>query len=81
MIADYVGIIDREFVLDTLKLSPKYCAQLSERYVASAMRFVPVLKKLGYIQESIPVERIFDRHIISRIHPGKDHYGDGIAPV
>ncbi len=81
LIADYVGIIDKEFVLDTLRLSPKYCAQLSERYVATTMRFVPVLKKLGYIREALPENRIFDRTIISRIHPEKDHYGDGIAPV
>jgi NitT/TauT family transport system substrate-binding protein len=78
-IADYVGIIDREFVLDTLRISPKYCAQLTEGYVASTMRFVPVLKKFGYIHDDIAQDRIFSRSIISRIHPKKDHYGDGIA--
>jgi NitT/TauT family transport system substrate-binding protein len=78
-IAGYVGIVDREFVLDTLQISPKYCAQLTEGYVASTMRFVPVLKKLGYIHEDVAQDRIFSPGIISRIHPGKDHYGDGIA--
>jgi len=78
-IADFVGIIDREFVLDTLRISPKYCAHLTEGYVTSTMRFVPVLRKLGYIHEDVAQERIFSRDIISRIHPGKDHYSDGIA--
>jgi NitT/TauT family transport system substrate-binding protein len=78
-IARYVGIVDREFVLDTLRISPKYCAQLTEGYVASTMRFVPMLKKLGYIHEDVAQDRIFFRAIISRVHPGKDHYGDGMA--
>ncbi len=78
-IADFVGVVDRDFVLDTLRISPKYCAQLTEEYVASTMRFVPVLKKLGYIHEDVTQDRIFSRNIISRIHPGKDHYGSGIA--
>jgi len=78
MIAGYVGIVDADFVLDTLMLSPKYCAQLTEDYISSTMRFVPVLRKLGYIQSDIVQERIFSREIISRIHPEKDHYGDGI---
>ncbi len=79
IIADYVGIIDRQFVLDTLRVSPKYCAQLTERYIASTMRFVPVLRKLAYIRNDIPQERIFYRAIIDRVHPKKDHYRAGIA--
>lgn len=78
-IADFVSIIDEDFVLDTLRVSPKYCAQLTEGYIASTMKFVPVLKRLGYIREDIAEDRIFSRGIISHIHPGKDHYGDGIA--
>jgi len=30
MVSDYVGFIDEEFVLETLKVSPKYCAQLTD---------------------------------------------------
>jgi NitT/TauT family transport system substrate-binding protein len=81
IIADYVGIIDRRFVLDTIKVSPKYCAQLTERYIASTMRFVPVLRKLGYIQDNVAPDRIFSRRMIDLMHPEKDHYGDGIAPA
>jgi NitT/TauT family transport system substrate-binding protein len=81
IIADYVGIIDRRFVLDTIKVSPKYCTQLTERYIASTMRFVPVLRKLGYIQENVTPDRIFSRRLIDLIHTERDHYGDGIAPA
>jgi len=80
-ISAFVGIIDEDFVLDTLRVSPKYCAQLTEGYIASTMRFVPVLKRLGYIQNDIAEDRIFSRGIIERIHPEKDHYGDGITDV
>ncbi len=78
MIADYVGIVDEDFVLDTLGVSPKYCAQLTEGYIASTMKFVPVLKQKGYIRSDIARDRIFSRGIIRRIHPEKDHYDDGI---
>jgi hypothetical protein len=43
------------------------------------MRFVPVLKRLGYIQKDIAEDRIFSRKIIERIHPEKDHYSEGIV--
>ncbi len=80
-IASFVSIIDEDFVLDTLRVSPKYCALLTEGYIASTMKFVPILKRLGYIQKDIAEDRIFSRGIIERIHPEKDHYGDGIAGV
>jgi hypothetical protein len=43
------------------------------------MKFVPVLKKLGYIQQDVDEERVFSRELINTVHPGKDHYNDGIA--
>ena len=78
-IADHVGIIDREFVLETLRVSPKYCAALTERYIASTMAFVKALKKLGYIKRELAKNEIFDTSLIAKIHPEKDHYGDGMA--
>ncbi|MEJ2685309.1 MAG: ABC transporter substrate-binding protein [Candidatus Sulfobium sp.] len=74
VISDYVGFIDRKFVLDTLMLSPKYCAQLTDDYVAASMEFVKVLKGLGYISREIPKDEIFDLSLIRKIHPEKDHY-------
>jgi hypothetical protein len=43
------------------------------------MKFVPVLRKLGYIQQDIDEDRVFSRELIDAVHPGKDHYNDGIA--
>ncbi|HET6365436.1 MAG TPA: ABC transporter substrate-binding protein [Nitrospirota bacterium] len=81
LIADYVGIVDEHFVLDTLMLSPKYCAQLTEGYLKSTMKFVTVLKKLGYIGSEITQEKIFSPYLIARIHPERDHYNDGIDAI
>ena len=78
IISDYVGIIDKEFVLDTIRLSPKYCAQLTEDYIASTMRFVASMKKLGYIPDEIPPSEIFDTSLIKKVHPGGSHYEEGI---
>jgi NitT/TauT family transport system substrate-binding protein len=78
-IADHVAIIDQEFVLETLQVSPKYCAQLSPEYISSTMAFVGALKKLGYIKRKLSKDEIFDTSLIAKIHPEKDHYGDGTA--
>jgi NitT/TauT family transport system substrate-binding protein len=79
MIAGYIGIIDQDFVFDTIALSPKYCAQLTDEYIESTMRFLPVLRRLGYIKTGMSEARIFRRDLISKIHPGGAHYGEGIA--
>lgn len=77
-IAHQVGIIDREFVLETLRVSPKYCAALTGGYIASTMAFVKALRKLGYIRRELDKDEIFDESLIEAIHPEKDHYGDGL---
>jgi len=74
IIADSVGVVDREFVLDTLSISPKYCACLTDEYIDSTMRFVDVLKTLEYIRSEISPEEIFDTSLIRKVHPGKAHY-------
>lgn len=76
VIAEHVGVVDREFVLETLQVSPRYCAQLTEGYISSAMRFVKALKKSGYIGRDIPREEIFDTTLIRKVHPAMDHYGE-----
>ena len=55
-IADHVGIIDQEFVLETLRISPRYCAKLTNGYIASTLGFVKALKRLGYIRREISRE-------------------------
>jgi NitT/TauT family transport system substrate-binding protein len=79
LIAGYVGIVDEDFVLDTIRISPRYCAQLTGSFIASAMQFLPVLQRRGYMQIDIAQDRIFSRDLISRVHPENDHYDEGLA--
>jgi NitT/TauT family transport system substrate-binding protein len=79
IISDFVGVIDKELVLDTLKISPKYCSKITEGYISSAMEFVKALKRFGYINREISENEIFDLSLIEKIHPEKEHYSDGIS--
>lgn len=80
-IAAHIGFIDASFVRETFDVSPKYCSQLTNEYIASTMHFVTILHSLGYIRRMIPVDDIFDRSLISRVHPEPEHYSTGIAAV
>ncbi len=79
IIAGHVGFIDPAFVLETLIVSPKYCAQLTDQYIASTMEFVSVLNDLGYIKIRLETDEIFDRSLINIVHPEIHHYDDGIC--
>jgi NitT/TauT family transport system substrate-binding protein len=79
VIADYVGIVDAGFIMDVLQVSPKYCARLTDEFISSTLKFVRTLKKLGYIGREFSSGEIFDASLIEKVHPEKDHYGDGIA--
>jgi NitT/TauT family transport system substrate-binding protein len=79
LISGYVGFIDEEFVSETLKVSPKYCAQVTPEYLSSTMEFVRVLKRLGYIKREIAAEEIFDLSLVNKIHPERDHYNEASA--
>lgn len=79
LISGYLGFIDAEFILDTLKVSPRYCSQLTEAYIHSTMEFVRVLKALRYINREIGRNEIFDTSLIRQVHPEKDHYMGGIS--
>jgi len=78
IISGYVGIVDSDFVLDTLRISQRYCAQLSESYISSTMEFVAAMKDLGYLHRELRESEIFDATYIRKVHPPGDHYGDGI---
>jgi NitT/TauT family transport system substrate-binding protein len=73
-IAGMVGIVGREYILETLNLSPRYCAQLTEDYIGCTMRFVAAMKTLGYIDAEIAEDAIFDTSLIRSVHPPGDHY-------
>lgn len=74
--AKAIGIVDRDFVIEVFRVSPKYCASLSDEYVKSTLAFVPVLQKMGYISKPLGKTDIFQTDIIKRIHKEKPHYDD-----
>lgn len=73
-IAGQVGIVDADFVLETLRVSPKYCAALSKDYIAATMDFMRALLRMGYIRKELPEQTVFDSSLINEVHPGPDHY-------
>lgn len=79
IISDYVGIVDEGFIMDVLRVSPKYCARITDEYISSTLKFANILKNLGYIGRDLSSGEIFDTSLIDKIHPSEDHYGDGIA--
>ena len=79
IIADSVGIVDEELVFEALSISPRYCACITDEYIASTMKFVKVLKSLGYIHREVTSGEIFDMSLIKKIHPEKDHYQSGLS--
>jgi len=78
VVARTTGMVDPEFVLETYRVSPKYCAALPPEYIASTMKFVDTLRALGYISRPILMGGIFDRSLIETVHPWPHHYDAGI---
>lgn len=74
VISRFIGIVDKDFVLETIMLSPRYCAQLTEGYINATMGFVKAMKRVGYINKNIERDDIFETEIIRAIHDSEDHY-------
>lgn len=73
-IAEVVGIVDAAFILDVLRVSPRYCAMLTPAYIGATLSFVSTMKQRGYIGRELSSNEIFDPSLISALHPGHDHY-------
>ena len=69
-----VKVVDKDFVLDTYKISPKYCASIPDEYIGSTLKFIPVLQRLGYMKGDLKQGDIFNLEFIKKIHPGPAHY-------
>ncbi|MGZ7117376.1 MAG: ABC transporter substrate-binding protein, partial [Methanobacterium sp.] len=69
-----VDAINKDFVLQTYSVSPKYCASVPKEYIKSTLKFIPVLKDLGYIKGDLEQENIFDLQFIEKIHSEDSHY-------
>lgn len=74
IISGAVGFISADFVLETLEISPRYCAALTEGYISATMQFAACMKRLGYISREMFQDEIFDASLISEVHPETDHY-------
>jgi len=66
--------IDKDFVLKTYNVSPKYCASIPKDYIESTLKFIPVLKDLDYMRGDLKQEDIFDLQFIKKVHPESSHY-------
>ncbi len=72
--AGEMGVIDKNFVLKTYKISPRYCASLPEEYIKSTLDFIPVLKELEYMKKDLKEEDVFNLKFIEKIHRENAHY-------
>jgi len=79
IVAETTGMVDAGFVLETYRISPKYCAALPPEYIASTMKFARTLHALGYISRPVNEDECFDRSLIETVHPRPHHYAAGIA--
>lgn len=78
-IAAFVGVVDSGFVLETIAISPRYCAALTPGYIDCTMRFAAVMKSLGYISRTLETGEVFATSIIDRVHGAEEHYSEGIV--
>ena len=74
--SDVVGVVGPEFFLAAYQVSPRYCAALTDDYLASTMRFARTMREQGYLSRDVAVEEIFDLRFIRQAHPEPDHYGE-----
>ncbi len=74
IVAAVAGVVDKDFVFDAYRISPKYCAALSPGFVNSTMAFVPVLHRLKYISRDLSEDEIFEHVFINRTHKEPPHY-------
>ncbi len=74
IVSGLIGIVDEDFVMEAYRISPKYCASLSQDFVDSTMAFLPVLHRLKYISRNLTESQIFERAFIDMVHKELSHY-------
>ncbi len=77
IISNTVGLVDENFVMDTFKVSRKFCVALPREYVKSTLDLTDVLKDLGYLPAAVKdmtQDRVFDFSLIENLHPEPAHY-------
>ncbi len=73
-ISKVVGVVDKGFVLEVLRVSPRYCAALTEEYISSTLSMAGAMKRLGYIKKDFSRQDIFYEDLIREVHPSEGHY-------
>ncbi len=81
IVSHEIEIINRESVLKTYSISPKYCASLPNTYINSTLKFIPVLQNLGYLIGNLKERDIFELKFIHKVHPEPAHYDSGTQGV
>lgn len=74
LVRSIIEIVEEDFVLEVLRVSPKYCASLPAEYTDSSMAFVPALRAMGYLSRNLEKEDVFWTGAIEKVHPGEHHY-------
>lgn len=74
LLAEKMKVIDRDFIIKTYSISPKYCASLPDEYIESTLAFVPALEQMGYLKHPLAEKDIFDLTLIREVHPEPHHY-------
>ncbi|MBE0428263.1 MAG: ABC transporter substrate-binding protein [Thermoleophilia bacterium] len=77
-IAKFVSVVESDFVLEAISVSPRYCAALTPGFIDCTMRFAGAMKSLGYIERIPGMEEVFDSSFINEVHGPGEHYSKGI---
>ncbi len=74
--SEVVGVAGPEFFAECYKVSPRYCAGISNEYINATMGFVTALRHGGYIGRDVGRDEIFDLSFIEKVHPEPHHYDE-----
>ena len=74
IISKNLAFADENYVKNVIKISPKYCIALSDKFIKTSLEFTEKLYDLGYISDMKKVNDIFNLEFVHKIHPEPDHY-------
>ena len=74
IISKNLAFADENYVKNVIKISPKYCIALPDKFIKTSLDFTEKLYDLGYISDMKKVNDIFNLEFVHKIHPEPDHY-------
>jgi len=63
VISELVEMVDSDFIMQTYRVSPRYCAGLPREYIDSTMAFVPVLRNLGFVKNKLDESDVLHHNV------------------